>query len=274
MDDEKYQRLGRRIRRLELSVGERLTDETPEHKTYIARVGARSIFFDTTDAYVRQWFFPRYSGGRLHEPGATQWLTEHLRANHVFVDVGAHIGYFSNVAASICRQVFAIEPQEFMIRRIRANSVINHFDNVAVLHAAVGERPGFGRVPQLGNPRTRVNKVGAGGSLVPMITLDDYFADEYFPNIIKVDVEGFESYVLKGAEKILEKGTTLLIEVHPRALSQNGSSADYVIETIRTFGYSVYGFRHREKFDELVEVNVSEKLYNNQMIVCMRDSGG
>lgn len=260
--------LVRRINRLEAEVVN-LQSEQQGRQLYVANVCGKSVVFDTSDAYTRRWFFPRYQGGKLHEPAAIRWVVENLEENGVFVDVGAHVGYFAIIAASACKLSFAIEPQEAMLHRIRTSASINHFEHVTIVHAAASDTPGFARVPRMGSPRTRVG--GKGTNLVPAIALDQYFMGAFHPSMVKIDVEGFEAKVLAGACQLLERGTKILLEVHPRALSENGTSVRDVVSQIKEFRYDIFRFRHRDDASILNPVvGDGSDVKQNEMLICLR----
>jgi predicted RNA methylase len=73
---------------------------------------------------------PRYTGGLLHEPSVSRHIAERLQPDDVFVDVGAHVGYFAVLAAKFCKKVFAFEMQRCLMPLIERNININGFTNV------------------------------------------------------------------------------------------------------------------------------------------------
>ena len=236
--------------------------------TYLARVDDRTVIYMTDDNYSKQWFYPRYTKGRLHEPVATQLLMDHLTQDSVFIDVGAHLGYFSMLAASKAKSVYAIEVLEFLIPRIHRNCVANHYNNVFTIFAAAGDKPGFVSVPKVGGPN---NKVGSSEhkSLVPVIRLDDYFADVTEPMILKIDTEGFEYQVLQGAARILERKPKMLIEVH-RNMKNYGFTVADMYRLLKTYGYEIYSLEHRKSSGAQKECSLEEIVeLNNAMILCL-----
>ena len=220
-----------------------------ERISYIAEVEGRRAFFVTADRYSHDWFYPRYSGGALHEPGLTRLMMSSLTPESVFVDVGAHLGYFSIIAALKARAVFAIEPQEFLIGRIHANAAANHLTNVTTLHAAAGDAPGFARIPKVGSP---VTKNGDSENLVTMIRLDDYFTGAHQPTHLKIDTEGFEYHVLTGARRLLEARPVLFIEFH-RGMERFGPGGVQLWDLLNELGYRVtVGNRQRPAWQKIV----------------------
>jgi FkbM family methyltransferase len=238
--DDRITRIQRRLGRVERRL--RAADyPAPTDLSYVAEVDGLRAFFLTDEPYSNSWFYPRYAGGKLHEPAATAEFVRSLRPGSVFVDVGAHLGFFSVLAGLRARRVFAVEPQEFLIGRIHRNVAANHLDNVALIHAAAGAAPGFARLPKTGDAATRP---GMSDNLVPVIRLDDYFSDEFRPTHLKIDVEGFELDVLRGAARILESRPLLLIELHEEIAAFGHEPAD-LWDLLAGAGYRIRRLAHR-----------------------------
>lgn len=237
----------------------------PERISYVADLGNMRAYFPTHDRYTRDWFYPRYRGGKLHEPMLTRHLFASLTPRSVFVDVGAHLGYFSVIAALKARAVFAIEPQEFLIGRIHLNAAANHLQNLTILHAAAGSAPGFARIPKMGLPTT---EIGTSNNLVPMIRLDDYFTGALQPTHIKIDTEGFELHVLDGARQILAARPVLYVEVH-RGMEKFGGTATDMWDLLTAQGYRVTVGYHRGEAAEFVDVPREQiTTFNDAMLIC------
>jgi len=236
-----------------------------ESISYIANLGITRAFFMTDDRYSHGWFYPRYSGGGLHEPNLTKQLFSSLTSQSVFVDVGAHLGYFSIIAALRAKAVFAIEPQEFRIGRIHRNIAANHLGNVTLMHAAVGEETGFVQIPKVGAPTT---KVGDSTNLVPMIRLDDYFSNTIKPTHIKIDTEGFEYQVLNGGQKLLQSRPVLYIEFH-RGMERFGHRGEAMWDMLDGLGYQISVGNHRHGNTGFVDV-ARDTLHHHEgaMLIC------
>lgn len=140
-------------------------------------------------------------------------LLEKLKPR-IAIDVGAHMGSYSLILSKTCEKVVALEPQEAVRRVLLRNLRLNRVNNVHVLPYAVSSVSGIS-----------AEIVGAGGSAkvllgkgtITTITVDDvvkkFFPDKG-PDFIKIDVEGHELEVLKGALKTLnERKPLLLVEV-------------------------------------------------------------
>ncbi|MFN7877977.1 MAG: FkbM family methyltransferase [Pirellula sp.] len=124
----------------------------------------------------------------------------------VFVDAGANIGSFSLLAAGYGgAQVVAIEPAPQTMKRLERNVVINGFSNfVRLQQCALGESESTIRFSvDKDTMNSVVDSSYAGKWLeIPVQTLDA-LTDDFAVHMLKIDVEGFENSVLKGARKTL-----------------------------------------------------------------------
>jgi FkbM family methyltransferase len=186
--------------------------------------------------------------GRL-EPRTTALFERILRPGAAYVDVGAHVGYHSLVAARLVGaggRVFSIDPQPYNCAKILTNAELNGFANITVIAAAVDEADGFKSLKnQSRQDKARLTLAGPGvndGALtfvVPEITLR-WLIETYTlrpVNLLKVDVEGFELEVLKGAGDAIRAIENIVLEILP------GEDADRTLaieRILRDFGFQMF----------------------------------
>ncbi len=131
------------------------------------------------------------------------------------VDVGANIGAFSLYQAMVqhAELVVAFEPSPQVFPRLAKNIEINGLKNVRVVNAAVGDKQG---VLSFSEGRMSVNcRVNEFGALkVPCVTLDAELSDMPRIDILKIDTEGYETHVLRGASETLKKTQRIALELH------------------------------------------------------------
>jgi FkbM family methyltransferase len=173
---------------------------------------------------------------KSYEPGLTAWLLDGLRqdAPGVFIDVGANIGWYSLQAAHSghVARVVAIEPDVGNHRLLQANIAANAMQaRIEAVACAAGSEAGLARLHQykpsnLGRHSLLVDH-GHGGSWVPVLTLDGLLASlglgDAPISAIKIDVEGYEPWVLTGAPAALQRTRALLVELSP-GLSEAGNT--------------------------------------------------
>jgi FkbM family methyltransferase len=259
---DKLSELERRVKRLSRLTMPTFYDSV-EDITYLAKIAEITAVFMTDDVYSKQWFYPRYSNEKLHEPVALKYLLKFLNSESVFLDVGAHLGYFSIIAAHRCKRVFAIEALEFLVNRLHRNAVANHLSNMHTVLAAAGESNGFVKMSKIGGPG---NSVGAQNvqNFVPMIRLDDFFFGENLPTVLKIDTEGYELKVLQGAEEILKSKPILLVEVHDK-MTAFGDTQEDLFRFLIEKGYTISACDHRS---ESINTFSEFEIHKNSMIIC------
>ncbi len=187
-----------------------------------------------------------------YEPHVTRCLKAILGQGDVFVDVGANIGYHSFFAAGVVGtngRVFSFEPDPGVYVRLENN--LKGFPQAHALNYAVWDRGGsllFERssVAQESGwgTITDVRSLGAGEQVTVRATsLDGWKRDSETAaiRVIKVDAEGSELGILRGAKRVLsECRPCLLLEVNDVLLRQAKTSGDEVLNELRRDSYQIY----------------------------------
>ena len=152
-------------------------------------------------------------------------IRQHLCAGDTACDVGANKGSFTYWLSRWCRdgRVVAFEPQPELARALVDACRLIGLSNVKVEAKAVYSRSGNQDIfvpegHQAGASLVQVAKeAGSFTTLtVPVIALDEYFDAEDRIALLKIDVEGAEFEVLKGAERILRQHAPLLVFEHEK----------------------------------------------------------
>jgi len=167
-----------------------------------------------------------------------------LKPGAVALDIGAHIGpHTLALADSIGPKgaVLAFEPQRVLFQMLCANMALNNHTNVYCYHAAVGDRPGSVFVPELdytvGNNFAGLALGGYNqGEKVRLQTVDGL--DLQRCDFMKIDVEGMELEVLKGAQKTIERFRSALYIENDRK-----EKSAQLIEHVRSIDYDLYWHR-------------------------------
>jgi FkbM family methyltransferase len=165
-----------------------------------------------------------------HEVAVQELLKRLCKPGSVFYDIGSHLGFFSFGVANCIGangRVFAFEPDPENCARLKAMVLRNNLQSrVKVVEAAAWSYTSSGGVPfRRGSSKAHggvladgIAPVLADGEmhLVSSISLDDFLRmGNPCADVIKIDVEGAECEVLKGAEEVFSRSTpALLCEVH------------------------------------------------------------
>jgi FkbM family methyltransferase len=184
------------------------------------------------------------------EPELREAFRKSLQKGDTVIDIGANLGLHSLYIAQIVGpegRIYAFEPIPSNIRLLQRNIRLNAFENqVTVVDAALSNSDD--QYIEMSAPSdgvavaAAINKNGKSGEQVIKVRnlhLDDYVMEKKLhPRLIKIDVEGAEHEVLKGAEKtLLQHRPILVVEVHTFALPEFGSSPEAMCNYLTSLGY-------------------------------------
>jgi FkbM family methyltransferase len=156
-------------------------------------------------------------------------LKKMLRPNDVFIDIGANIGYFSLLSATISPsiKVISFEPVKDLFQKMRENFSINKTKNIVAINAAAGEINEQGELflsapDNLGMSSFQQPENYSGRKeKVELVAIDDWFRTSGLTKIdlVKLDIEGSELAALKGMRMVLEEQRpALIVEINPETL--------------------------------------------------------
>jgi len=149
-------------------------------------------------------------------------LTRELRPGDTFYDVGANAGFFTLVAARAVGptgRTVSFDPDPVNIANIEAQLKLNELASSRAIREAVSGAEGEATFSfdTPGSPMGHLGPTRAGETqiTVPVTTIDAAIAKYGTPSLLKIDVEGMEAEVLKGADRVLsEVKPSLIIELH------------------------------------------------------------
>jgi FkbM family methyltransferase len=196
----------------------------------------------------------------IYEPSVIRALQRYLRPGDTCLDVGSHVGYLTILMSHLVGPqgcVAAFEPVPESFHTLHENVALNHLQNVRAECMALGEREGAmtlfcDSAQELSWTPSVAAYTALGADLkrisVPVRTLDDYLRTSHLhPNLVKIDVEGAELSVLRGASQMLrEARPVVLIEIHDLGPSHRAD----ILNLLHSCRYSVeeVDSRNRETF--------------------------
>lgn len=189
-----------------------------------------------------------------YEPVTSAVFGQALSEGDTVVDVGAHWGYYTLLAASLCGstgRVFAFEPHPANFTLLTKSLQANHFANVMAVQKAVSDRVGETnlflsrhsvRHSICGVPdHWRVGSdYGQDNLKVDVTTLDAFFSKTALrPRVVKIDVEGAEPLVLNGMQSLRDGNSSLVLvaECNPECL--DAGAITRLVETLASDGSEV-----------------------------------
>ena len=179
---------------------------------------------------------------RCAEPDTTRFLRKLLRPGMTFLDCGSHVGFYSLLAAAGGCRVVAFEPSPITFDRLHRNVELNAYENVDCRLLALSDencrRPIFG----FPGSNTGMNTLSHGEFLAEceVVRLDDL--DVPPPDIMKIDVEGSEVALLRGAARTISKHRpVIVIEVSGTTAAYYDQTTQDVIDAVYSLGdWSMY----------------------------------
>ena len=213
-----------------------------------------------------------YNG--FQEYAEMAFLIHALRREDLFVDVGANVGSYTVLAcAAVGASGWCFEPVPGTFARLLDNIRINHLENRAqCLNVGVGSTTGllgFSSDMDAGNRVLAEGETRPGRIEVKVATLDSLLEGQS-PTLIKIDVEGYETAVLQGAEQTLSKTS-----LHSVIMEINGSGEKFgfdesaLFATMASHGFSAYTYAPLAR--ELVKLDPGPG--NPENVLFVRDAG-
>jgi FkbM family methyltransferase len=180
--------------------------------------------------------------GRLdHDQNFLPKILKHIKKGDVVIDIGAYIGDHTiaySKAVGFDGRVIAFEPNQQAVKCLRHNTQLQLLSNVDVFEAALTDEKDEEYLLLSGN---NGNWGGAYiGTHMPIGKVEMRWLDEWnwHPDLIKIDVEGYELKVLSGAQKTIAKHhPKLVIEINREALRRQGESPENIFQWLGNYGY-------------------------------------
>tara|TARA_R110000823_G_scaffold165170_2_gene297454 strand:- start:2853 stop:3491 length:639 start_codon:yes stop_codon:yes gene_type:complete len=183
----------------------------------------------SNDVHIEDWKKNKdFTQSKCLEKFINYCENKSLKFNHV-LDIGAWVGTWTMKINSFCGRVIAFEPDPLHYECL----VKNVPDNVETHQLAVGNDSKMISLSQ--DDFTQAKRV-LGAGTIPMVTIDSLNLDDV--DLIKIDVEGYEMEVLKGAENTLKNVEYLMIELNNNA-KKYGSSNLEIEKHLRKSGYEI-----------------------------------
>jgi FkbM family methyltransferase len=196
-----------------------------------------------------RWLYVKLHSLRLMGNDERSFLSRHVRRGMTVVDIGANIGVYSILLADLVGaqgRVFAFEPDPALFEAAVRNARMNEKDDVISLHnLALGSRRGQARLHRstYNSGDNRLSASTAHKESVPVnVARGDDVLDGAQIDLIKMDVQGWESEVLRGLEQTLRSNPALTVyfEYWPEGLRRAGEPLSSPVEILGQSGFSVF----------------------------------
>jgi FkbM family methyltransferase len=252
---EEFHQLRQQMNRIERMLGEigRLVGPMgvprPDGTLLIQTIWGHKVIVDATDLVMT----PQLVVYREWERDISTLIHQFVGPDTVFVDVGANLGYFTCLAGTKMGnrgsgRIIAVEPNPHMISLIRRNIEIN-WSMAPIVLLEMGASDHEGTV-DLVLPRDHLANAAiaiwgaqdAEAVPVPVQPLDVVLSDIANIDLMKIDVEGYELFVLKGARQIIARSRDIriILEWSKGQLSMTGTLPEDMIALFQEMGLAAY----------------------------------
>ncbi len=182
---------------------------------------------------------------RHGEIGVLKRMLKIINPGDIIYDIGAFIGthaLFLALKTGEKGRVYAFEPEKDNFEELQENIALNHLKNITAIKVALGNHVGedviFGSLDLSSLMQQKNDKCTQKVTIVS----GDAFIQSHnlpFPNVVKIDVEGYEYYVIKGLKETLMQDRCRMVfcEMHPTLLPE-GVKVEDCIELLKSFGFN------------------------------------
>ncbi|MCS7466765.1 FkbM family methyltransferase [Stieleria sp. ICT_E10.1] len=183
----------------------------------------------------------------LYDPNARKsdadFITSYLRSGNVYIDVGANIGTTAIPAALVMPHghVVAFEPHPRIFGFLEENVKLNDLEGrVRLFNCALGESNGEISFSSGTNDDTNHVIRSRDGLCVPVHRLDDYTTEFSKIDLLKIDVEGYEKFVLKGGRKTVERASCVYFEISEEHFNEFGYTVKDLLAEFESAGFGLF----------------------------------
>jgi FkbM family methyltransferase len=169
------------------------------------------------------------------EPEQLRYAVKMLNKNSICFDIGANVGLYTLLFSLYGKEVYAFEPLPRNLMYLERMIEINSLSNATIIPCAVCDVSGIGYFAE--GKHASAGQLSPKGEKAILTTTCDQFILEtgIVPQVIKIDVEGSELSVLKGALRLLESShPSILLSTHSPRLRQD------CLTYLKEIGYTVF----------------------------------
>lgn len=208
---------------------------------------------------------------KCYEKNETQYISNFLKPGNICFDIGANVGYFSLLMASLVAdgEVHSFEPIPFCYHLLSCSKHLNKFTNIIINNCAVGELDGESLFHVCEDSAfSSIEIQGAAAEVrrltVPIVSIDSYVRSRTIEKVdfMKIDVEGAELQVIRGGSSFFSSSTLrprmIMLEVDKDHMGEISHKSRRVIELLRDHGYNAEILLN----DRLENVNIEEPYAN------------
>ncbi|MCP4668937.1 MAG: FkbM family methyltransferase [Deltaproteobacteria bacterium] len=203
---------------------------------------------------INLYFFDKGISKDLYIYGKREHLSTDLiiskgliNKGDIVLDLGANIGYYALLESKLVGKtglIYAVEPSPKTFQILKENVHLNGISTIKLFNLAMGDFVGKAQMhisKHLNLSRMSHSQLDENNGKtisVDMCTVDEFFKDRTYPDLIRMDVEGYEIQIFRGMREIMAKRSPdIFIELHPTLMSIDDSRE--LFEILETNNYEV-----------------------------------
>ncbi len=192
------------------------------------------------------------------------FFNSYIKKDDKIIDVGANIGTITLTCAMKAGQkgkVYSIEPNPVIFKYLQSNIKLNHADNIKTYNSAIGDKKGtvlFSVIRSDGQSKIIEKEfvedpvVQQGRKIkVPITSIDDLELKESEFSLMKIDVEGYEKFVVLGAKNTIKKVHCIYFEVVEKNYKKYGYTPKEIFDFLINEGFELFIISERKKISPI-----------------------
>lgn len=249
------------------------------NKKILSLIRQKSVVVNGLTLYLDKKDSLNLTLNKNYEPAETAFLKATIKKGQHVVDVGANIGYYTTLLASLVGEegrVYAFEPDAENFELLKKNIAVNGFKNVVIENMAVSDA-----VKNIflyysgdkGDQRIYDSRDGRQSRTIRATSLDEYFTNGQQIDFLKMDIQGAEGLALRGMAATIRRSRSIVlnIEFWPFGLEKSGFGSLNFLDALVKTGLRFYDLNNKDLSDvnreKLPEVYKAEtKAFTN--LIC------
>lgn len=212
-----------------------------------------------------------------YEIGTLMFIKKHLNEGDIFYDVGANLGLMTilaSISVGSTGRVYGFEPCNEIFKKLSKNIKINKCNNVNLFKMGISSFSSKAKIKEvnsdnMGSMQIDLDKNGD----IKVTSLDNLIKSKTImpPDMIKVDTEGFELEVLKGARKLLLNYNPILIVEYTDTHAQKRGSQLDIYKTLLKHNYKIYSMQlGKNYYSKLTQITNENDLPQHDNLFCFK----
>ena len=171
-------------------------------------------------------------------------INNNLYLGNTFIDIGANIGTWSLYASNIVGvtgSILSFEPHPKNFNFLQKNIRLNNFENIQTFNFGLSDSETFLNFTNSFDTMNHVSESNSKNTItISVKKLDDFTENLNIIDLIKIDVEGYELFVLKGARSTLQRTKKIIFESDTRLQNKYNYKTNDIINFLKNQNFKIY----------------------------------